>query len=116
MARPTKTPDENRKTQLKFWGTKTEQLELDQLAASFGMNRADFMRFRCLGVEPLHPKATPDRESLIRILGILGHVRSDLNKILQDRWSYKYVTPERAEGVFATIEDMADQLHKALET
>lgn len=129
MARPTKSPDEIRKIPLKFWGNKAEALELDNVATSYNMTRADFMKSRCLGVKPKIRKAEPQRAALIEFLGPLGFIRSDMkqahadiNQLLKDRWAYKFVSPEQVAVVFAAIEKaaadiavIADHIHNDLE-
>jgi hypothetical protein len=115
MARPTKTPEETRKVPLKFWGTEAEAAEIDAAAASFDLNRSDFMRTRCLGVKPRHKKASPERAALITALGQLGYIRSDINQLVKDRLSHKFVNPEQAERAIASIESLALEIHKILE-
>lgn len=116
MARPTKPPASSLLKTARFRVTETELAEtLPELAKAAGYTTvSDYCRAQTLNAKPRRKKATPERLALIAGLGQLGHIRSDINKLLQDRWAYKYVTPEQVAKALAKIEALADTIQTAL--
>lgn len=115
MARPPKPQDEQLTHRGNFRLTDAEGQQLESDAAAAGLTVSDYVRGLVVQAKPRFPKASPDRAALIKALGILGFVRSDINQILKDRWAYKFVAPERVESVFDRIEAIADHIHNQLE-
>lgn len=117
MARPIKDASaEPLDEQLLLRVTKTQKHKLlPEYAATSGMSEADFARNRLFDIPPRQKKATPDRAALIKALGQLGFIRSDINQLLKDRWAYKFVAPEQVDKVFKAIEAIADHIHNDLE-
>lgn len=114
MARPTK-PAAVRLTELvQCRMTESEFLQLQEAARASGLSVSDFCRVRLINAKPRRKKATPERLALVAGLGSLGHIRSDINKLLKDRWAYKYVTPEQVQKAFTDIEAAADTILNAL--
>ena len=115
MARPTKTPDQPRDKTAKFRVTDAELSQLERLATESGQTISDYLRGKALNAQPVRHKASPERAALIVALGPLGSIRSDINQVLKDRWAYKFVEPERVEGIFARIEAIAEHIVNSLE-
>lgn len=115
MARPPKDPAEQLTERATFRLTESEARQIAQAAADSGQTVSDFVRGVVLKAKPRRTKATPERAALIAALGTLGFIRSDINQVLKDRWAYKFVQPERVEGIFARIEAIADHIHNGLE-
>lgn len=61
--------------------TEEDKQKLIELAKGMGMTITDFVKSRTLGNPPRMRKATFDREILIRLLGELGKVGSNINQI-----------------------------------
>ena len=115
MARPEKTPDQSRSQFVKFRVTDAELTQLDQLATDAGLTVSDYVRGNALNAKPRQTKASPDRAALIKVLGMLGYNRAELNQILKERWTQTFVDPARFDAAFAIIEECADLIHAALE-
>lgn len=116
MARPTKDPADALTYRLNARMTDAEGQQLEQDAAAAGLTVSDYVAQKlALRAKPRQIKATPERAAWIKALGTLGHIRADLNQVLKDRWAYKFVTPERVEGIFAALDRIAHQIHTDLE-
>jgi len=114
MARPTKPAAVKLSKLVQFRTTDAELSQLEEAAAASGMTVADFARSRILGSKPRRKKIDPERKALIAALGTLGNIRADINQVLKDRYSYKFVQPTTVNDVFAAIETIADKIQNDL--
>lgn len=131
MARPIKdTSAEPLDQNLLLRVTQTQKHKLlPEYAAASGMTESDYARNRLFNAAPRERIATPERAELIKALGQLGfirsdmiHVRADINQILKDRWAYKFVNPEQVEAsltalakAIADVEAIADKVFNNLD-
>ena len=114
MARPNKKVIDQRIRIAQMRLTASEWETLTILASQSQLTVSDFMRGKILGAKPRCLKATPETVSLLKGLGELGHIRSDINQILKDRWAYKFVPPVRVSEVFLAIESISTAIHENL--
>jgi hypothetical protein len=116
MARPIKTPAEALTKTARFRVTEaelSEQLPANAAAAGFA-SVSDFCRARTLNAAPRRPKVTPERQALIKGLGLLGNIRADINRLVKDRHAHLFVKPEEAEAALTALTILADKIHSEL--
>ncbi len=79
MARPRKPDSEQLTHRIQFRLCEKDYEKLLELSEGFDLS--DYCRKAILSKTPRRRKATPERETLIRILGELGKIGSNLNQI-----------------------------------
>ncbi|WP_052353882.1 plasmid mobilization protein [Flectobacillus major] len=79
MARPRKPPTEQLTHYVRFRLTEKDYAKLLELSEGFDLS--DYCRKVILSKTPRRKKATPERETLIRILGELGKIGGNINQI-----------------------------------
>lgn len=81
MARPLKQAAEKRSVIAKVRLTSSERRQMAQAAEIEGVTVSDLLRIRTLSTLPLRRKPSPERAALIRGLGELGKLGSNINQI-----------------------------------
>ncbi|MDI9319062.1 MAG: plasmid mobilization relaxosome protein MobC [Phycisphaerales bacterium] len=81
MVRPTKIADEKRSLTIRVRVTAAEKKTLVTASENEGYSLSDFMRLKSIHAVPRSKKATPERAALIRGLGELSKLGSNLNQI-----------------------------------
>ena len=81
MARPPKEVDEKKGNIVKFRATDAEKQSIEQRAFDEGLTTTDLIKLKVLGKEPKRRKASPERAILIKGLGDLGRIGSNINQI-----------------------------------
>lgn len=119
MARPKKDPAQQLTYRVNARMTDAEGQKLEADAAATGLTVSDHLRGLATSgtSRPRRIKATPERAALIKALGPLGFIRTDLqrvradiNQILKDRWAYKFVKPEQMDAAIANLEKAIIQI------
>lgn len=115
MARPTKDPADALTYRLNVRMTDAEGQQLESDAAQAGLTLSDHAT-RKLEVrsKPRRMKATPERQALITGLGMLGHIRADINQLVKDRMAHKFVRPEDVEAALQAVSMLADLIQSEL--
>jgi len=81
MARPLKQASEKRSNIAKVRLTSAEKKQMKAAAEIEGVTVSDLLRLRTLSTLPLRRKPSPERAALIRGLGELGKLGSNINQI-----------------------------------
>lgn len=115
MARPKKTPDEQLTYRANFRATTLQGQQIEQAAAEAGKTVSDYLLGLAVGAKPRRKKATPERAAIITALTQLGPIRADINQLVKDRISHKFVNPEQVQRSLAALEDLAYKIHHLLE-
>ena len=112
MARPLKQAPEKRSVIAKVRLTSAEKRQMNEAAEIEGVTVSELLRLRTLSTLPLRRKPSPERAALIRGLGELGKMGSNLNQIAHhfNVEAKRRETPPIPDG---TIEDVLQHV-KAL--
>jgi|SRR5690606_5095144 len=81
MARPTKSTEHKRNIMFRLRLTLSEKSHLETLAKDAGFNISDYMRMVVLSNEPKSRVATPQQETLLKLIAELNKMGSNLNQI-----------------------------------
>ena len=98
--RPIKDPDAKRTEKPGVLYISPEIVQLEKNAAATGMSVSDWTRHLRINAKPQRRQATPERQTLIKALGELGHIRAYINQLVKDRQAHHFVKPEDAEAGF----------------
>ena len=84
MGRPQISAEGRRVIRLHIRLTRSEELRLMELATERGLTVSDFVRGIVLNSQPQLKKSNPERVALIRGLGELGKLGSNINQIAHE--------------------------------
>ncbi|MBN8669400.1 MAG: hypothetical protein J0L80_01855 [Chitinophagales bacterium] len=89
--------DRYRRARIELRVTVAEKAKLMEACMEGGLNISDWIRYKALGLEPLHRKPNPDREILLRYLAMYGRICSLLNQAVRQmnrkQYSDEYEIP-----------------------
>jgi len=117
MARPQKGGDDKRELIVRFRLTAAEKKQISVNAASVGMTTSDYIRNRILGSQPHIKKATPERADMIRMLGHLGKIGSNINQVaraLNRKGDDSSISPELIAYTLQEVKTLAAHINKEL--
>jgi len=120
MARPTKPTGTKRILRVDIRLTPDEQMHLFAKATEQGLTVSDLVRWTIINTKPLMKRADPDRAALIRALGELGKVGSNVNQIAHELHRERIAGNGRAvpdnaiTSALAGVQNLSDSLLKLL--
>lgn len=121
MARPAKGDTDKRSITVKVRLTISEKKQMADASEIQGVTISDLLRMRTLSTLPARRKAPPERAALIRGLGELGKVGSNINQIARHLNRQQQVadnsslSAEIITNALATITNFSCQILKIVE-
>jgi len=114
MARPTKHPEALDKVLPPIRVTAEQAAQIKAKADEADLSVSDYARAVLCGAKPRNRKAKPHELEAVKALGQLGNIRADINQILRDRFSNRFVNPDRVDKALSAIVELGQHLHEIL--
>jgi hypothetical protein len=117
MARPPKPREKQSNTTIKFRVTDAEKTSIEQMAFAEHCDVTKLIKLRVLGAMPKRRKATSERSILIKELGDLGRIGTNINQIakaLNSGAGYTIPDGEISAALYA-ITEISNRILTALE-
>lgn len=114
MPRPLSPPEKKKSAVVTFRLSDWEKTLMEQLAFDAGLTVTDLVKSKIMSVTPKRHRASPERLALIKGLGELGRIGSNINQIAKALNSGQYVSPADISEGLNELTQLSDRIHKSL--